>query len=204
MNGRSVGVVANQPSALAGCLDINASIKAARFVRFCDAFNIPLLTLVDVPGFLPGLQQEHGGIIRHGAKLLYAFAEATVPKVTVITRKAYGGAYDVMSSKHIRADVNLAYPSAEIAVMGPEGAVSIIFRKELDDAAAQGRQKECREQLVNDYRAKFSNPWEAAELGFIDAVIRPRETRAKVIEAFFLLSTKRQSVPKKKHGNIPL
>lgn len=204
MNGRSIGVVANQPSALAGCLDINASIKAARFVRFCDAFNIPLLTLVDVPGFLPGLQQEHGGIIKHGAKLLYAFAEATVPKVTVITRKAYGGAYDVMSSKHIRADVNLAYPSAEIAVMGPEGAVSIIFRKELDDAAAQGRQKECREQLVSDYRAKFSNPWEAAELGFIDAVIRPRETRAKVIEAFSLLATKRQSVPKKKHGNIPL
>ena len=204
MNGRSIGVVANQPSALAGCLDINASIKAARFVRFCDAFNIPLLTLVDVPGFLPGLQQEHGGIIRHGAKLLYAFAEATVPKVTVITRKAYGGAYDVMSSKHIRADVNLAYPSAEIAVMGPEGAVNIIFRKELDEAAAQGRLKECREQLVNDYREKFSNPWEAAELGFIDAVIQPRETRAKVIEAFSLLSTKRQSVPKKKHGNIPL
>lgn len=204
LNGRSIGVVANQPSALAGCLDINASIKAARFVRFCDAFNIPLLTLVDVPGFLPGLQQEHGGIIRHGAKLLYAFAEATVPKVTVITRKAYGGAYDVMSSKHIRADVNLAYPSAEIAVMGPEGAVNIIFRKELDEAAAQGQLKERREQLVNDYRVKFSNPWEAAELGFIDAVIHPRETRGKVIEAFSLLSTKRQSVPKKKHGNIPL
>lgn len=204
LNGRSIGVVANQPSALAGCLDINASIKAARFVRFCDAFNIPLLTLVDVPGFLPGLQQEHGGIIRHGAKLLYAFAEATVPKVTVITRKAYGGAYDVMSSKHIRADVNLAYPSAEIAVMGPEGAVNIIFRKELDEAAAQGQLKERREQLVNDYRDKFSNPWEAAELGFIDAVIHPRETRGKVIEAFSLLSTKRQAVPKKKHGNIPL
>jgi len=204
LNGRSVGVVANQPSALAGCLDINASVKAARFVRFCDAFNIPLLTLVDVPGFLPGVQQEHGGIIKHGAKLLYAFAEATVPKVTVITRKAYGGAYDVMSSKHIRADINLAYPSAEIAVMGPEGAVNIIFRKELDEAAAQGRERECRERLVRDYRAKFSNPWEAAELGFIDAVIRPRETRAKVIEAFSLLATKRQSVPKKKHGNIPL
>lgn len=204
LNGRSVGVVANQPSALAGCLDINASVKAARFVRFCDAFNIPLLTLVDVPGFLPGVQQEHGGIIKHGAKLLYAFAEATVPKVTVITRKAYGGAYDVMSSKHIRADINLAYPSAEIAVMGPEGAVNIIFRKELDEAATQGRERECREQLVNNYRVKFSNPWEAAELGFIDAVIRPRETRAKLIEAFALLATKRQSVPKKKHGNIPL
>ena len=204
LNGRSVGVVANQPSALAGCLDINASVKAARFVRFCDAFNIPLLTLVDVPGFLPGVQQEHGGIIKHGAKLLYAFAEATVPKVTVITRKAYGGAYDVMSSKHIRADINFAYPSAEIAVMGPEGAVNIIFRKELDEAAAQGREREQRELLVSDYRSKFSNPWEAAELGFIDAVIRPRETRAKVIEAFTLLATKRQSVPKKKHGNIPL
>lgn len=204
MNGRSIGVVANQPSALAGCLDINASTKAARFVRFCDAFNIPLLTLVDVPGFLPGVQQEHGGIIRHGAKLLYAFAEATVPKVTIITRKAYGGAYDVMSSKHIRADINYAYPTAEIAVMGPEGAVSIVFRKELEEAAKQGNEKECRERLVREYREKFANPWEAAELGFIDAVIRPRETRAKVIEALSLLSTKRQSVPKKKHGNIPL
>jgi propionyl-CoA carboxylase beta chain len=204
LNGRSIGVVANQPSALAGCLDINASTKAARFVRFCDAFNIPLLTLVDVPGFLPGVQQEHGGIIRHGAKLLYAFAEATVPKVTIITRKAYGGAYDVMSSKHIRADINFAYPTAEIAVMGPEGAVSIVFRKELEEAAKQGNEKECRERLVREYREKFANPWEAAELGFIDAVIRPRETRAKVIEAFSLLSTKRQSVPKKKHGNIPL
>lgn len=204
LNGRSVGVVANQPAALAGCLDINASIKAARFVRFCDAFNIPLLTLVDVPGFLPGVQQEHGGIIRHGAKLLYAFAEATVPKVTVITRKAYGGAYDVMSSKHIRADMNFAFPTAEIAVMGSEGAVNIIFRKELDEAIARGVEKEVRERLVREYREKFANPWEAAELGFVDAVIRPRDTRAKLIEAFNLLSTKRQSNPKKKHGNIPL
>jgi propionyl-CoA carboxylase beta chain len=204
LNGNSIGVVANQPAALAGCLDINASIKAARFVRFCDAFNIPLLTLVDVPGFLPGLQQEHGGIIRHGAKLLYAFAEATVPKVTGITRQAYGGAYDVMSSKHIRADINLAYPSAEIAVMGSEGAVNIIFRKELDDAAASGTEAETRERLVREYRSKFANPWEAAGLGFIDAVIRPRETRARLIDAFSMLSTKRQSNPKKKHGNIPL
>ena len=204
LNGRSVGVVANQPSVLAGCLDINASTKAARFVRFCDAFNVPLLTLVDVPGFLPGVQQEHGGIIRHGAKLLYAFAEATVPKVTVITRKAYGGAYDVMASKHIRADMNFAYPSAEIAVMGSEGAVNIIFRKELEDAALTGDAPERRAQLVREYRDKFANPWEAAELGFIDAVIRPRETRTRVIEAFSLLSTKRQSNPKKKHGNIPL
>jgi propionyl-CoA carboxylase beta chain len=204
LNGRSVGVVANQPAALAGCLDINASIKAARFVRFCDAFNIPLLTLVDVPGFLPGVQQEHGGIIRHGAKLLYAFAEATVPKVTVITRKAYGGAYDVMSSKHIRADLNFAFPTAEIAVMGSEGAVNIIFRKELDEAAAQGKEKETRERLVREYREKFANPWEAAELGFIDTVIRPRHTRAKLIEAFNLLANKRQSNPRKKHGNIPL
>lgn len=204
LNGRSIGVVANQPSHLAGCLDINASIKAARFVRFCDAFNIPLLTLVDVPGFLPGLQQEHGGIIRHGAKLLYAYAEATVPKVTVITRKAYGGAYDVMSSKHIRADFNFAFPTAEIAVMGSEGAVNIIFRKELEEAAAKGREKEAREQLVREYREKFANPREAAQLGFIDAVIRPRETRRRIIEAFALLSNKRQSTPKKKHGNIPL
>lgn len=204
LNGRSVGVVANQPSVLAGCLDISASTKAARFVRFCDAFNIPLLTLVDVPGFLPGVNQEHGGIIKHGAKLLYAFAEATVPKVTVITRKAYGGAYDVMASKHIRADVNLAYPSAEIAVMGSEGAVNIIFRRELDEAAKKGNEATKRAELVKEYREKFANPWEAAQLGFIDAVIQPRETRTKIIEAFSTLSTKRQSVPKKKHGNIPL
>jgi propionyl-CoA carboxylase beta chain len=204
LNGRSIGVVANQPAHLAGCLDINASIKAARFVRFCDAFNIPLLTLVDVPGFLPGVQQEHGGIIRHGAKLLYAYAEATVPKVTIITRKAYGGAYDVMSSKHIRADINFAYPSAEIAVMGSDGAVSIIFRKELEEAALRGAEKEERERLVREYREKFANPKEAAQLGFIDGIIRPRETRRKAIEAFSLLSNKRQTNPKKKHGNIPL
>lgn len=204
LNGHSTGIVANQPSVLAGCLDINASTKAARFVRFCDAFNIPILTLVDVPGFLPGVQQEHGGIIRHGAKLLYAFAEATVPKVTVITRKAYGGAYDVMASKHIRADVNFAYPSAEIAVMGPDGAVSIIFRRELEEAAKLGKETEKRAQLVKEYREKFANPWEASELGFIDAVIKPRETRSKVIEAFATLSTKRQAPPKRKHGNIPL
>jgi propionyl-CoA carboxylase beta chain len=204
LNGSTVGVVANQPSHLAGCLDINASVKAARFVRFCDAFNIPLLTLVDVPGFLPGVQQEHGGIIRHGAKLLYAYAEATVPKVTVITRKAYGGAYDVMSSKHIRADLNFAYPSAEIAVMGSDGAVNIIFRKELDEAAKKGTEKETRDRLVREYRDKFANPREAAQLGFIDAIIRPRETRSKVVEGFSLLANKRQSNPKKKHGNIPL
>jgi propionyl-CoA carboxylase beta chain len=173
-------------------------------VRFCDAFNIPLLTLVDVPGFLPGVQQEHGGIIRHGAKLLYAFAEATVPKVTVITRKAYGGAYDVMASKHIRADINFAYPSAEIAVMGSEGAVNIIFRRELDEAAKKGKEAEKRAELVKEYREKFANPWEATELGFIDSVIYPRETRARIIESFSTLATKRQSGPKRKHGNIPL
>jgi propionyl-CoA carboxylase beta chain len=204
LNGHSIGVVANQPTALAGCLDIHASVKAARFVRFCDAFNIPLLTLVDVPGFLPGVQQEHGGIIRHGAKLLYAFAEATVPKVTVITRKAYGGAYDVMSSKHIRADMNFAYPSAEIAVMGSEGAVNIIFKRELDQAAERGELEAKRQELIAEYRSKFANPWESAELGFIDKVIRPRETRSHIIQAFELLANKRQSNPKKKHGNIPL
>jgi propionyl-CoA carboxylase beta chain len=204
LNGRSIGVVANQPMQLAGCLDINASVKAARFVRFCDAFNIPILTLVDVPGFLPGLHQEHGGIIRHGAKLLYAYAEATVPKITIITRKAYGGAYDVMSSKHIRADLNFAFPSAEIAVMGSDGAVNIIFKKELDQAASQGGEKEVRERLVREYRDKFANPREAAQLGFIDGIIRPRETRRRAIDGFALLANKRQSNPKKKHGNIPL
>jgi propionyl-CoA carboxylase beta chain len=199
--GRPVGVVANQPAVLAGVLDVNASVKAARFVRFCDAFNIPLLTLVDVPGFLPGTDQEWGGIIRHGAKLLYAFAESTVPKVTVITRKAYGGAYDVMASKHIRADVNLAFPSAEIAVMGPEGAVNIIFRKEL--LAAKDPVAE-RARLIQEYRDKFANPYKAAELGYVDEVIRPEETRPKVIRAFEMLRTKRQENPPKKHGNIPL
>jgi propionyl-CoA carboxylase beta chain len=201
LNGRPVGVVANQPAVLAGVLDIGASVKAARFVRFCDAFNVPLLTFVDVPGFLPGTGQEWGGIIAHGAKLLYAFAEATVPKVTVITRKAYGGAYDVMASKHIRADVNLAYPSAEIAVMGPEGAVNIVFRKELLAAADQAAE---RQRLIDDYRSKFANPYKAAELGYVDEVIRPEDTRPKVIRAFEMLRTKRQENPPKKHGNIPL
>jgi propionyl-CoA carboxylase beta chain len=201
LNGRPVGIVANQPAVLAGVLDIDASVKAARFVRFCDAFNLPLLTLVDVPGFLPGTDQEWNGIITHGAKLLYAFAEATVPKVTVITRKAYGGAYDVMASKHIRADVNFAYPSAEIAVMGPEGAVSIIFRKEL--SAAKDPVAE-RARLVQEYRDKFANPYKAAELGYVDEVIKPEDTRPKVIRAFEMLRTKRQENPPKKHGNIPL
>jgi propionyl-CoA carboxylase beta chain len=199
--GRPVGVVANQPAVLAGVLDVDASVKAARFVRFCDAFNIPLLTLVDVPGFLPGTGQEWGGIIKHGAKLLYAFAEATVPKVTVITRKAYGGAYDVMASKHIRSDVNFAYPSAEIAVMSPEGAVSIIFRKEL--LAAKDPVAE-RARLVQEYRDKFANPYKAAELGYVDEVIKPEDTRPKVIRAFEMLRTKRRESPPKKHGNIPL
>lgn len=204
LNGQSVGVVANQPSALAGCLDINASVKAARFVRFCDAFHIPLLTLVDVPGFLPGVAQEHGGIIRHGAKLLYAFAEATVPKITVIVRKAYGGAYDVMSSKHIRADFNFAFPTAEVAVMGPEGAVNVIFKKELESAEREGRLAEARARLIAEYRDRFSNPWEVAELGFIDAVILPRDTRPVLIDALERLGSKRASLPPKKHGNIPL
>ena len=201
MNGRSVGVVANQPAVLAGCLDINASIKAARFVRFCDCFNIPLVTLVDVPGFLPGTNQEWGGIITHGAKLLYAYAEATVPKITVITRKAYGGAYDVMASKHIRADVNFAWPTAEIAVMGPEGAVNIIFRNELlkaKDAAAE------RAKLTAEYREKFANPFKAAELGYVDEVIRPEVTRAKIVRALEMLKDKRQENLPRKHGNIPL
>ncbi len=201
LNGRPVGVVANQPSVLAGCLDIDASVKGARFVRFCDAFNIPLLTFVDVPGFLPGTGQEWGGIIKHGAKLLYAFAEATVPKVTVITRKAYGGAYDVMASKHIRADVNLAFPTAEIAVMGPEGAVNVVFRKELLSAKDQEAE---RQRLVAEYRQKFANPYKAAELGYVDEVIRPEDTRPRVIRALEMLRNKRQDVPPKKHGNIPL
>jgi propionyl-CoA carboxylase beta chain len=201
MNGRPVGVVANQPAVLAGVLDINASVKAARFVRFCDAFNVPLLTFVDVPGFLPGTDQEWNGIITHGAKLLYAFAEATVPKVTVITRKAYGGAYDVMASKHVRADVNYAFPTAEIAVMGPEGAVNIIFRKELAAAADPVAE---RARLIQEYREKFANPYKAAELGYIDEVIRPEDTRPRVIRALEMLRTKRQENPPKKHGNIPL
>jgi len=204
LDGYSVGIVANQPNSLAGCLDINASIKAARFVRFCDAFNIPILTLVDVPGFLPGVNQEHGGIIRHGAKLLYAFAEATVPKVTVITRKAYGGAYDVMSSKHIRADFNFAFPTAEVAVMGADGAVNIIHRKELSDATKAGNLAEKRAELVANYREKFLNPYLAAEVGFLDAIIVPEICRPRLIEAFGLLQNKRQTNPRRKHGNIPL
>jgi propionyl-CoA carboxylase beta chain len=199
--GRSIGVVANQPLVLAGCLDIDASVKAARFVRMCDAFNVPLLTLVDVPGFLPGTDQEFGGIIRHGAKLLYAFTEATVPKVTLVTRKAYGGAYDVMASKHIRGDINLAYPSAEIAVMGAEGAVSIIFRRELAESDDPERK---RKELAADYRALFASPYKAAELGFVDQVIVPEQTRAWVARSFAMLDNKRQDNPRRKHGNIPL
>ncbi len=201
LDGRPVGVVANQPAFLAGCLDIAASIKGARFVRFCDAFNIPLVTFEDVPGFLPGTTQEFGGIIKHGAKLLFAFAEATVPKITVITRKAYGGAYCVMSSKHIRTDANFAYPTAEIAVMGPEGAVNIIYRREL--AAAKDVEKQ-RQEKVEEFREKFANPYIAAEHGFIDEVIEPRFTRKKLINALRMLNTKRDSNPPKKHGNIPL
>ncbi len=201
LNGKTVGVVANQPAALAGTLDINASVKAARFVRFCDAFNIPLLTLVDVPGFLPGVNQEYEGIIRHGAKLLYAYCEATVPKVTVITRKAYGGAYDVMSSKHIRGDINFAYPTAEIAVMGPDGAVNILFRKELKKAEDVDQK---RKELQDDYREKFANPYRAAELGYVDEIIEPSVTRPRLIRSFELLANKRQSNPPKKHSNLPL
>jgi propionyl-CoA carboxylase beta chain len=201
VEGRSIGVVAQQPEVLAGVLDIDSSDKAARFVRFCDAFNIPLLTLVDVPGFLPGVDQEHRGIIRHGAKLLYAYCEATVPKVTVITRKAYGGAYDVMSSKHVRGDLNFAWPTAEIAVMGVEGAVNIIFREriaEADDAESE------RARLVAEYEERFANPYVAAARGYVDEVILPSETRSRVADALAMLEGKRQSVPPKKHGNIPL
>jgi len=201
LDGRPVGIVANQPAFLAGCLDIAGSIKGARFVRFCDAFNIPLVTFEDVPGFLPGTNQEFGGIIKHGAKLLFAFAEATVPKLTVITRKAYGGAYCVMSSKHIRTDVNFAYPTAEIAVMGPEGAVNIIYRREL--AAAEDVEKQRREK-VEEFREKFANPYIAAQHGFIDEVIEPKYTRRKLITALRMLNTKRDTNPPKKHGNIPL
>jgi acetyl-CoA carboxylase carboxyltransferase component len=201
LGGHSVGIVANQPAVLAGVLDIDASEKAARFIRFCDCFNVPLVTFEDVPGFLPGVKQEHGGIIRSGAKLLYAYCEATVPKLTVITRKAYGGAYDVMSSKHIRGDLNFAWPSAEIAVMGPEGAVSIIFRKELAEAADPVARKA---ELVREYREKFANPYVAASRGYIDDVIEPHETRARLINGLEMLHNKRDSNPQKKHGNIPL
>jgi len=199
--GRSVGIVAQQPAVLAGALDIDASVKAARFVRTCDAFNVPLVTFVDVPGFLPGVGQEHGGIIRHGAKLLYAYAEATVPKLTVITRKAYGGAYDVMSSKHIRGDINLAWPTAEIAVMGAEGAVNVIYREAL--AAADDVETE-RARLVAAYREEFANPYIAAARGYVDDVIRPSETRPRLIRALSVLADKRDTNPRKKHGNIPL
>jgi propionyl-CoA carboxylase beta chain len=201
LGGRSVGIVANQPAVLAGCLDIDASVKAARFVRFCDAFNIPLITFEDVPGFLPGVQQEHGGIIRAGAKLLYAFAEATVPKITVITRKAYGGAYCVMASKHIRTDFNYAFPTAEIAVMGPEGAVNILYKRELADAADRAA---LRVKLVAEFREKFANPFVAASRGFIDEVIAPRATRGKLIAALASCDNKRDRNLPRKHGNIPL
>jgi propionyl-CoA carboxylase beta chain len=217
MNGRPVGIVANQPAFLAGVLDIDASVKGARFVRFCDAFNIPLITLEDVPGFLPGIQQEYGGIIRHGAKLLYAFAEATVPKLTVITRKAYGGAYCVMSSKHIRTDLNLAWPTAEIAVMGPEGAVNIVYGRELEQAVKQAETKHplteeektailaaARAEKAHEFREQFANPYIAAERGYVDAVILPHETRRRLISALEMLDGKRDKNPPKKHGNIPL
>jgi propionyl-CoA carboxylase beta chain len=201
LNGHAIGIVGNQPRAMAGVLDIEASEKAARFVRTCDAFNIPILTFCDVPGFLPGTAQEWGGIIRHGAKLLYAFAEATVPKITVITRKAYGGAYDVMSSKHLGADFNFAWPQAEIAVMGPEGAVNVIYRR---DIASSPTPDQRREKLIADYKARFANPYTAAERGYIDDVIVPHETRPKLITALETLLTKREPGPKRKHGNIPL
>jgi propionyl-CoA carboxylase beta chain len=218
MNGRPVGIVANQPAFLAGVLDIDASVKGARFVRFCDAFNIPLITVEDVPGFLPGVQQEYGGIIRHGAKLLFAFAEATVPKLTVITRKAYGGAYCVMSSKHIRTDVNLAWPTAEIAVMGPEGAVNIVYGRELEQALKEAEGREgplsderrtellaaIRSEKVHEFREQFANPYVAAERGYVDAVILPHETRRLLIAALEMLDGKRDKNPPKKHGNIPL
>jgi propionyl-CoA carboxylase beta chain len=221
MAGRTVGIVANQPAFLAGVLDIDASVKGARFVRFCDAFNIPLITFEDVPGFMPGVEQEHGGIIRHGAKLLYAFAEATVPKLTVITRKAYGGAYCVMSSKHLRTDLNLAWPTAEIAVMGPEGAVNIVYKREFDAVLKtaqavwpQGKPfteeeklailAESRAEKVEEFRERFANPYVAAERGYIDAVIRPSETRRRLNSALDMLATKREKNPAKKHGNIPL
>jgi propionyl-CoA carboxylase beta chain len=201
LGGHAIGVVGNQPRALAGVLDIDASVKAARFVRTCDAFNVPLVTFVDVPGFLPGTAQEWGGIIRHGAKLLYAFAEATVPKLTVITRKAYGGAYDVMSSKHIRADFNVAWPTAEVAVMGPEGAVNIVFRKELEEADDPEAR---RAELIADYKERFANPYTAAERGYVDDVIEPRRTRPVLVSALETALTKREPGPKRKHGNIPL
>ncbi len=203
VNGRPVGIVANQPNFLAGVLDINSSVKGARFVRFCDCFNIPLITFEDVPGFLPGTTQEYGGIIRHGAKLLYAFAEATVPKITIITRKAYGGAYCVMSSKHIRSDVNYAWPTAEIAVMGPDGAVDIVYKSELAKVKPEDREQ-VRKEKIEEFRDRFANPYVAADRGFVDAVIQPRETRKKIVQALEMLQNKRDKNPPKKHGNIPL
>jgi propionyl-CoA carboxylase beta chain len=201
MDGQPVGIVANNPEYLAGCLDINSSIKGARFVRFCDAFNIPIITFEDVPGFLPGTDQEFGGIIRHGAKLVYAYSEATVPKLTVITRKSYGGAYCVMGSKHLRTDINFAYPAAEIAVMGADGAVNIIYRRELRGAS---NQEQVRQQKITEYKERFANPFIAAELGFLDDVIEPRETRPRLIKALRMLANKVDDMPRKKHGNIPL
>jgi acetyl-CoA carboxylase carboxyltransferase component len=201
LDGRSVGIVANQPKVLAGTLDIDSSEKASRFVRCCDAFNVPIVTFVDVPGFLPGTEQEYHGIIRHGAKLLYAFAEATVPRLTVITRKAYGGAYLVMNSKHLRADVSFAWPTAEIAVMGPEGAVNVVFKKQIEKAEDP---KAARAELIGQYQEKFATPYIAAERGFIDDVIEPSETRPRLIKALRMLSTKRETIPARKHGNMPL
>jgi propionyl-CoA carboxylase beta chain len=201
LGGRSIGIIANQPAYLAGVLDINSSDKAGRFIRFCDAFNIPILTFEDVPGFLPGTDQEFNGIIRHGAKLLYAYCEATVPKITVITRKAYGGAYDVMNSKHVRGDMNYGWPTAEIAVMGPKGAVEIIFKKEI---AASDDPEAATDKKVEEFREKFANPYIAAERGYLDDVIEPKTTRPRLIRAFDMLSTKRDQNPPKKHGNIPL
>jgi acetyl-CoA carboxylase carboxyltransferase component len=201
MGGHSIGIIANQPAVLAGVLDIKASEKAARFIRFCDAFNIPIVTFEDVPGFMPGLEQEHGGIIRSGAKLLYAYCEATVPKITVVTRKAYGGAYCVMNSRHIRSDLNLAWPTAELAVMGPDAAVNIIFRRELAEAEDPVAAKA---ELVADYRERFANPYVAAARGYVDDVIAPSETRPRLINALEMLQNKRDSNPAKKHGNIPL
>jgi propionyl-CoA carboxylase beta chain len=202
LDGRPAGIVANQPAFLAGCLDINGSVKGARFVRFCDAFGIPIVTFEDVPGFLPGTEQEYGGIIKHGAKLLYAYAEATVPKVTVITRKAYGGAYCVMGSKHVRTDINFAYPTAEIAVMGPEGAVNILYRRELTEAGENAER--FRQQKIEEFRDRFANPYTAAERGWVDEVIQPRFTRPKLIRALAMLENKTDLNPRKKHGNIPL
>ena len=201
LGGFSIGIVANQPAVLAGVLDISASLKAARFIRFCDAFNIPIVTFEDVPGFLPGVTQEHGGIIKHGAKLLFAYCEATVPKLTVITRKAYGGAYDVMSSKHIRGDFNVAWPTAEIAVMGPKGAVEILFRKEINESDDPQKAMDVK---VVEYTEKFANPYIAAARGYVDDIIDPRDTRPRLIDALETLRTKRDQNPPKKHGNIPL